>query len=343
MADFDRQEPNVDGTARYRGIASRVGLAFFVFVLASQLAAYGLSLLIRHFFPAYVDAPWMEWTLTIVVLYGVAAPLCWLCLSGVPGEAPHKRVMSPRTWGIFLLIGFTFIIAGSLVGQAVNRALSQLTHSNQGSQITEAMNGSTLWLSCLYSLVIAPVMEELFFRKLLLDRMRPLGDGVAILFSGVAFGLFHGNLDQFFYATLLGCLFAYVYLNTGSLIGSVTMHTTLNFFGGVLPLLTAQLVPGLTEANTTEEVTALLKSHPGGMAAYLVSAYLPYLFAIAGAVMLIRYARRLTAFLRPSPIPRGERFSTAVVNPGVILYIAATVILILLSILSQVLISQQVG
>ena len=44
------------------------------------------------------------------------------------------------------------------------------------------------------------------FRKLLIDRIVPFGQRVAVVVSGLAFGLFHGNFYQFFYAFSLGAV-----------------------------------------------------------------------------------------------------------------------------------------
>ena len=58
----------------------------------------------------------------------------------------------------------------------------------------------------------APVVEEFIFRKFLIDRVYRYGEWVAILTSGLMFGLFHENLAQFFFATLIGCFFAFFYI-----------------------------------------------------------------------------------------------------------------------------------
>ena len=49
----------------------------------------------------------------------------------------------------------------------------------------------------LTSVIIAPVMEELVFRKYLVDRLVPYGQKTAVVLSGLFFGLFHGNFISF--------------------------------------------------------------------------------------------------------------------------------------------------
>jgi len=50
----------------------------------------------------------------------------------------------------------------------------------------------------------APVCEELIFRKMLVTRALKYGEGVAILLSGLVFGLFHGDLNQIYVCLWIG-------------------------------------------------------------------------------------------------------------------------------------------
>ena len=72
--------------------------------------------------------------------------------------------------------------------------------------------------------ILSPIIEEILFRKILIDKIKLYGDKVAILVSAVTFGVYHGNLSQVFYATALGAIFAYVTLKTKS--SSVCYHFT---------------------------------------------------------------------------------------------------------------------
>lgn len=80
----------------------------------------------------------------------------------------------------------------------------------------------------LYTVIGAPVFEELALRKVLLDRLHPYGEGFAMAASGLLFGLIHGNSMQFFLAFLLGMLFAMIYLRTGRIIYTMLLHAIIN-------------------------------------------------------------------------------------------------------------------
>lgn len=76
--------------------------------------------------------------------------------------------------------------------------------------------------------VLAPIFEELVFRKLIIDRTRRYGEVTAIMFSALAFGLFHCNLYQLFYAFGIGLILGYVYVRSGNVILTIIIHMIIN-------------------------------------------------------------------------------------------------------------------
>ena len=105
------------------------------------------------------------------------------------------------------------------------------------NQVEEMIMDMSLWAVILSAVILAPIMEELIFRKLVLDRLAGYGPAVAMSVSALVFGLAHGNFYQFFYAFLLGLIFAYIYLRTGKVRYSMMLHMMVNFCGSVIPIL----------------------------------------------------------------------------------------------------------
>ena len=91
---------------------------------------------------------------------------------------------------------------------------------------------TNIW-NVVFLVILGPIFEEWMFRKQLIDHTRKYGEKTAILLSGLAFGLFHMNLFQFFYAFLLGVMFGYIYMRTSKLRYSTAMHMIINFNGAV--------------------------------------------------------------------------------------------------------------
>ena len=94
--------------------------------------------------------------------------------------------------------------------------------------------------------VIGPVMEELLFRGIILRgflaRYKPV---TAIIVSSLLFGLLHLNPYQFVAAMILGVIFAWLVLRTGSLWPSVFGHVLYNGYLVVAyPRLLGTIQPG---------------------------------------------------------------------------------------------------
>jgi len=84
-----------------------------------------------------------------------------------------------------------------------------------------AVFAMTLLLAC----AIGPLAEELFFRGVIYTAIRrKTSRWPAMLISGGVFAGIHTNLIGFLPITLLGCLLAYLYERTGSLVAPLAVH-----------------------------------------------------------------------------------------------------------------------
>jgi len=73
------------------------------------------------------------------------------------------------------------------------------------SDINSLSNGELFYLTVL----VAPVIEEIFFRGLIFQRMLPFGIGFAFLFNSVIFALSHIYLTSMFSAIFVGLILSY--------------------------------------------------------------------------------------------------------------------------------------
>ena len=84
---------------------------------------------------------------------------------------------------------------------------------------------SVLILTGILACVVGPFAEELFFRGLLYTAIRQRASRLmAMLGSGATFALIHMNPVGFLPIMALGCLLAYLYERTGSLLAPLTVH-----------------------------------------------------------------------------------------------------------------------
>ena len=78
--------------------------------------------------------------------------------------------------------------------------------------------------------VIPALVEEFIFRGLFYGTYRKCGVLKGALMSGLVFGLFHLNINQFCYAFVIGVVFAFLVEATGSIWSSVLAHFAINTY-----------------------------------------------------------------------------------------------------------------
>lgn len=80
-----------------------------------------------------------------------------------------------------------------------------------------------------YVMLVGPVAEELIFRGVILDRLKPaFSFWTANVIQAALFGIFHMNVIQGLYAFALGILLGMVVQVTGTIFASMIMHITFN-------------------------------------------------------------------------------------------------------------------
>ena len=127
----------------------------------------------------------------------------------------------------------TFAAAVSLAGFLWSRLLLQsglsdifTGYSEQASASFDKRFPALLFLSYV---LLGPAAEELAFRCCVFRRLRAhLGLFPSILISSVLFGIWHGNMIQFLYASVLGILLAWGYEKSGRIHVCLAAHICTN-------------------------------------------------------------------------------------------------------------------
>ena len=89
----------------------------------------------------------------------------------------------------------------------------------------------TFTLQCLSTIVISPIFEELFFRKLVFNQLlRPYSLTIAIIVSSALFSVIHFETPHNLLATFFGgLLFALVFYRTQNILYPIILHMGFNF------------------------------------------------------------------------------------------------------------------
>lgn len=272
-------------------------------------------------------------------MYLIAFPCCVLAARLVPKMPPTQKALKPwELLAVFPVCQFLAIL-GNFIGIIVNAVLSSIIGVNTSATfLQEGVFGEESMLFAFIAVICAPIVEELLFRKLLIDRIRQYGNGTAIVISGLLFGLFHGNFTQFFYATMLGFLFAFIYTRTGKIHYTIILHMALNFWGSALPMLVTRnldkeaffkavqdAMDALQKAFSTggqyinldtvnQELTTLF----GDIKPLLIYSACNYLLAFLGIIMLIILRKRFRIDPPVTPLPTRTHLNVIFLNLGVL-------------------------
>lgn len=278
------------------------------------------------------EAPnWVTYVGSGVPLYLIAMPIAVMLMGKSTVIETRKFDMKPGLFFKLLLMCLPMMWAGSVFGSMLSMVLS---NGEATDRVADLAMQTNIW-NVVFLVIVGPVFEEWLFRKQLIDRTRKYGEKTAILLSGLAFGLFHMNLFQFFYAFLLGLMFGYVYTRTSKLRYSTAMHMIINFNGGVLaPWVLTRVdldqLEKVSEAAENGNAAAMeqwASQNVEGLAIMLVYFVLYGAVILAGFVLLIRNFKRFEFYTAPEELPRGTRAKTVCGNVGMIMFIMVTCML----------------
>ncbi len=149
-------------------------------------------------------------------------------------------VVSQKPWRLRMPELFLLLGMGAAFSQFANMLIgvlqSVLDYQEYQDSMDQMMEGKQMWFLILCMGIIAPLAEEIVFRWLIYLRLRDyMRMGAAAVISGLIFGIYHGNLVQAVYASLLGMAFAYILDISGCLWSSVLLHMGANIWSLISP------------------------------------------------------------------------------------------------------------
>ena len=327
---------------KQRHTFSLLFLALFIYLLSFNvitIAIYLLAPLVlgRDTALQLLDNPIADVLLSSAVQYLIAFPIFLLITCRIQkAEKKQKKNLSGAEIFMMFAVAEALMFAGNLIGTMLNNIIGSYIGHIPENGVESTVTVTPMWLVFIVMVILAPIFEELVFRKVLIDRLAVYGDLPAILFSAVAFGLMHGNLYQLFYATMLGVLLGYIYTNTRQVKYTILIHMLINFFGSVVAL-------PIQEAFSvfTEQLNAYMGGFPydtlklavSGIITMLYTTFQYGLFIAGGLVVIYRLIRKeikvstdREIYLSGKDLAKG-----GIVNAGSILFISLTVFFMIIS------------
>lgn len=255
--------------------------------------------------------------------YILPFPILIYLMGKIDSQTPEKNTLTVKRFITYIAVTLTLMWAGNIIGLAITALISFITPFEVSNPVQSIINSSDIWLNLMLISIIGPIFEEIFFRKLLIDRTMKYGAKASILLSALLFGLFHGNLNQFFYAFLIGGFFAYVYIRTGKIKYTILLHIIVNLMGSVVSLFVVSGVEHITSGFVQPLDIAI------------VMLYIMIIFAsfLIGIIKLSGFKNVRIAEL-PGKIILREPVKTIILNPGMILFIGFSIALMIRQIIA---------
>lgn len=311
---------------------SKLGLMFLIGTALIYAVQIGASSIARAINPDLLSNTAYALLITMLPMYAIAIPLMALLIRTVPATQIKKKKMSAGQWILAFLICYGGVYASNYIGLLLTQIISIAKGSPVSNTILEVATSSNIWVNFFIMVICAPIAEELIFRKLLIDRTVKYGEATAVVFSGLMFGLFHGNLNQFVYAFVFGLLLGFIYVKTGNVRYTILLHMLINFFGSILGVLLLNWLGDdfMNALNNTADIMTYAMSNLSKIMVYFIYAFTILAIAIAGIILLIVNAKKF--YFQPGEItiPKGKRFSTTILNVGMGLYFLFWIIMIIL-------------
>lgn len=98
------------------------------------------------------------------------------------------------------------------------------------------LSAKSIILSFVYSVIIAPVTEELLMRGFVQKNLSRVGQHFGIITTALLFGVWHENVAQFLLAFMGGLFFGYIAAKHDSLVPSIICHMAVNLVAEVFSL-----------------------------------------------------------------------------------------------------------
>lgn len=318
-----------------RRAVSRCGWAVFIATATSFLWSFLLTYDILHGININNYLYFNE------LFVGVSFLVGSLALVGMPKKRPERKPIKIKSILALFCVCATIGTAGNIIGNLILSVWNFVTGGSAANPLNDVVMYSSPISMIICMGVLAPLLEELFFRKLLIDRLYPYGETTAILVSAVAFGLFHQNFSQFFYAFGIGVLLAYLYCKSGSYKAVVLLHMAFNFVMGVIPAILSKDVltfyeelEALSESVSFEQMLPLLTAYALPLLLYMCYLAVNCGLNVTGVIVFCTNFKKISIEKTESELTLRERLVAVTVNVGVIAAVLLLTVMMFLSLVT---------
>ena len=341
-----KMEEKVEEVKKEEGLLNKIlakktfgilGWAFFAFVVVSVVAQMLASTVVHVFDNSGEGLSGLTtYLISFLPLYLIAFPVLLLIIKKLPKDESGKNNIDILTLIQCFCMCITIMYVGNVIGTGLSSVIGNIFGKTSNNNLADIIMNTDLTGTVIFVVILGPIMEEIVFRKILIDRTVKFGERNAMFLSALLFGLFHMNLFQFFYAFGIGLIFAYIYIKSRKIGYSIAFHMIINFLGSVVAIQVAN--------NFNEDVVTKLQSGNPELvaAAFTPGVILSAIYALvmvviffAGLVLLIVGRKNMKLDIGGAPFTRKEEKGLVYGNYGMAFFIAACLVMMVLTTVAQ--------
>lgn len=231
MVEDQRVENGFDPKALKQTIASAVKTCLLLFAVQFLVMFFGTSFIIG----LPVDyASVMRITTIWELVTSVVAAICAIFYGARKFNIKVTKLLDVKkfSWkwlGKGVAMHYSVSFFSGLIIVVLNLFLALFFNSSIPEVEVTSQNAFYLIMNLLSVGVVAGISEEIIFRGMICNSLARYNKGFAVIVSALIFSIMHMNLDQGIPAFFVGICFGYIYLRSGSLLVTISLHILNNF------------------------------------------------------------------------------------------------------------------
>lgn len=188
-------------------------------LLAAFVTTQLASILLMWVFGGALDEYWYNLLLNVLFILALNTTVHFLFCGGI--KLPEKSENYSN------LEALVFLFAAVLFSCLAVYLTRLVTGGGQQTD-TETVYDLNYLLYAVYTVILAPISEELAFRGAALSLLSERSKPVAAVISALFFAVYHFNLQQLPYTFVLGYFLAMLALRSGSVLPCIFVHAANN-------------------------------------------------------------------------------------------------------------------
>lgn len=199
-----------------------------LFATIRMLSAFGLLNFLNNFFGNLGLNLIIQVGLLFVMSIFLFAKMMKCGVTNVFKFYGFKKIRTSQVL-LAVLMGVIVYFLNVFITTFFNGFLSALGYKFSSGSASASYPFWLFLINIIFTAVLPAVCEETAHRGMLLNGFGPLGAKKALIYSSLFFGLLHLNIEQVFYATLIGLFVGYVAMRSESIYPAIIIHFMNNF------------------------------------------------------------------------------------------------------------------